>query len=216
MSRMIIVISCAAIIAAAGLGLAAGYMSGQFPSTAQPAAQAGQAVAAVPDGDPAPSDGPAASQDVKVADTPAAVKKGTETQYGPWVYSCMEVPAGAPKNCVARLALHDKSRNVTVLNWLVGYNKDKELLMEITTPVDVLIAPGLKMSIADGPAQGFAYLSCAAVGCLTRITPDAQLLADLRKAKTAKLSIETPAGKAITFSIEVSGFADSLDALAQP
>lgn len=209
---MIIPIACVAVIAAAGLGLIAGYMSKNVPA----AAQSEQAATAVPDGEAAPGEGPAASPGATVADTPAAAQKGTETQYGPWVYSCMEVPAGAPKNCVARLAIRDKNRNITVINWLVGYNKDRELLMEITTPVDVLIAPGLKMSIADGPAQGFAYLSCAAVGCLTRITPDAQLLADMREAKIVKLSIETPAGKAITFSIEVSGFADSLDALARP
>lgn len=213
---MIIVISCAAIIAAAGLGLAAGYMSGQFPSTARPAAQADQAVAAVPDGDPAPADGPAASPDAQAADAQAAAKKVTETQYGPWVYSCVDVPEGAPKDCVARLALRDKNRNVTVLNWLLGYNKDRELLMEIITPVDVLIAPGLKMSIGDGQAQGFAYLSCAPAGCLTRIRPEAQMLDELRQAKNVKLTIETPAGKAITFSVEVTGIAESLDALAQP
>ena len=213
---MIILISCVAVIAAAGIGLAAGYMSGQLSSTAQPAAQAGQAVAAAPQGEAPPGGELAASPEVKAADTQAAATKDKQTQYGPWVYSCMDVPAGAPKNCVARLAIRDKSRNITVINWLVGYNKDRALLMEITTPVDVLIAPGLNMSIGDGPAQGFAYLSCAAAGCLTRIHPDAQLLEDLRKAKIVKLSIETPAGKAITFAIQVSGFADSLDALAQP
>jgi hypothetical protein len=31
-----------------------------------------------------------------------------------------------------------------------------------------------------------------------------------------KLTIETPAGKAITFTIQVEGIAESLDALAQP
>jgi invasion protein IalB len=72
------------------------------------------------------------------------------------------------------------------------------------------------MSIGEGEAQTFAYLSCAAAGCVTRIQPAAELLDALRQAKIVKLTIETPAGKAITFSIQVSGIAESLDALAQP
>lgn len=76
--------------------------------------------------------------------------------------------------------------------------------------------PVLKMNIGDGPVQSFVYLSCASAGCLTRISPDSQMLDDLRQAKIVKLGIETPAGKAITFSIEVMGIAESLEALARP
>jgi invasion protein IalB len=115
-----------------------------------------------------------------------------------------------------RLAIRDKERNITVINWLIGYNKDRELLLEITTPVDVLIAPGLKMIIGEGAVQTFAYLSCASAGCVTRIRPEAQMLDDLRQAANVKLTIETPAGKAITFTIQVAGIAESLDALARP
>lgn len=217
--RLIIPIACVAVIAAASLGLAAGYMSGQF----SPAAQADQTqqTAALAPGDLKTSAEPEAAAtagpDMQVADTQAAAtKKNTPQQFGAWVYSCAEVPEGAPKNCVARLMVRDKTRNVTVINWLIGYNKDRQLLMEITTPVDVLIAPGLKMVIGDSEAQSFAYLSCASLGCLTRITPTEQMLGALRQAKIVKLTIETPAGKAITFSIQVSGIAESLDALAQP
>jgi len=215
--RLIIPIACVAVIAAASLGLAAGYMSGQF----SPAAQADQTqqTAALAPGDlkTGAETEAAANPDVQVADTQAgATKKSGPQQFGAWVYSCAEVPEGAPKNCVARLQIRDKNRNVTVINWLIGYNKDRQLLMEITTPSDVLIVPGLKMSIGEGEAQTFAYLSCAAAGCVTRIQPAAELLDALRQAKIVKLTIETPAGKAITFSIQVSGIAESLDALAQP
>ncbi|MFZ5677511.1 MAG: invasion associated locus B family protein [Pseudomonadota bacterium] len=216
--RLIIPIACAAVIAAASLGLAAGYMSGQF----SPAAQADQTdrTATLAPGDlksgAEPEAGAASGPDVQVADTQAAAKKGAPQQFGAWVYSCAEVPEGTPKNCVARLMIRDKNRNITVINWLIGYNKDRQLLMEITTPVDVLIAPGLKMAIGDGAAQSLPYLSCAALGCLTRITPTEQMLGELRQAKIVKLTIETPAGKAITFSIQVSGIGESLAALAQP
>lgn len=213
--RLIIPIACVAVIAAASLGLAAGYMSGQF----SPGARADQTAALAP-GDlktGAETETEAAAKpDVQVADTQAAATKGAPQQFGAWVYSCAEAPEGAPRNCVARLQIRDKNRNVTVINWLIGYNKDRALLMEITTPSDVLIAPGLKMAIGDGEAQSFAYLSCAPAGCVTRIQPTAQLLDDLRQTKIVKLTIETPAGKAITFSIQVSGIAESLDALAQP
>lgn len=213
--RLIIPIACVAVIAAASLGLAAGYLSGQF----SPAAQADQ-VAALAPGDlkagAEPEAAAASSPQVQVADTQAEQKKNPPQQFGAWVVTCAEVADGAPKNCVARLAIRDKERNVTVINWLIGYNKDRKLLLEITTPVDVLIAPGLKMVIGEGAAQTFAYLSCASAGCVTRIRPEAQMLDELRQAANVKLTIETPAGKAITFTIQVAGIAESLDALARP
>lgn len=215
--RLIIPIACVAVIAAASLGLAAGYLSGQF----SPAAQADQ-VAALAPGDlkaaaePEAAAAAASSPQVQVADTQAGPKKNAPQQFGAWVVTCAEVAEGAPNNCVARLAIRDKERNVTVINWLIGYNKDRDLLLEITTPVDVLIAPGLKMAIGEGAAQNFAYLSCASAGCVTRIRPEAQMLDELRQAANVKLTIETPAGKAITFTIQVEGIAESLDALAAP
>lgn len=215
--RLIIPIACVAVIAAASLGLAAGYMSGQFSSGAQADQTRQTAVLAPGDLKTGAETEAAAKPDVQVADTQAdATKKSAPQQFGAWVYSCAEVPEGAPKNCVARLQIRDKSRNVTVINWLIGYNKDRQLLMEITTPSDVLVAPGLKMAIGESEAQTFAYLSCAAMGCVTRIQPTAGLLDALRQAKIVKLTIETPAGKAITFSIQVSGITESLDALARP
>ena len=216
--RLFIPMSCVAIIAAASLGLGAGYMSGQF----SPAAQADQSdqTAALAPGDlkaaAEPEAAAVSSPQMQVADTQAEQKKNTPQQFGAWVVTCAEVAEGAPKNCVARLAIRDKERNITVINWLIGYNKDRELLLEITTPVDVLIAPGLKMIIGEGAAQTFAYLSCASAGCVTRIRPEAQMLDDLRQAKNVKLTIDTPAGKAITFTIQVEGIAESLDTLARP
>ncbi len=213
--RMIIPIACVAVIAAASLGLAAGYMTGQFPQIASADQTAPLAPGDLKTG-AEPEAVATASPEVKVADTQAAAKKGTQAQYGAWVVSCADVPEGAAKSCVARLMIRDKNRNVTVINWLIGYNKDKQLLLEITTPSDVLIEPGLKMTIGEGAAQSFAYLSCAPAGCVTRIRPETQMLDDLRQAQNVKLGIETPAGKAITFTIQVGGIAQSLDALAQP
>jgi invasion protein IalB len=213
--RLIIPIACVAVIAAASLGLAAGYISGKFPQ-----ADTADQTATLAPGDlkagAEPDAAATASPEVKVADTQAAPKQSAPAQFGAWVVTCAEVAEGAPKNCVARLAIRDKERNVTVINWLIGYNKDGQLLMEITTPSDVLIAPGLKMVIGERAAQSFAYLSCAAAGCVTRIRPEALMLDDLRQAANVKLTIETPAGKAITFTIQVAGIAESLDALARP
>lgn len=205
-----------AVVAAAGMGAVLAFMPMDTPAIGLPEAQAGQAAAMASDGLKTSADpdlAPAAA--AQVAQSQPAAQKPRQTQYGSWTFSCMDVPAGEPEKCAARLAIRDKTRNVTVVNWLIGHNKDKELLMEITTPVDVLIGPGLQLGIADGAAQGFPYLSCGADGCLTRIRPDARLLEALREAQTVKLTIVTPAGKSLTFAIKVGGIAESLDALAR-
>jgi invasion protein IalB len=218
MNRMLIMIASVAIVAAAGIGLAAGFLSTDDPSTTAPAARADQAMAAVSDDlktGVAPGSQSAAGPVVKLAQEQPAAKQAKPTQYGLWVFSCADAPAGEPQKCAARLAIRDNKRNVTVINWLIGHNKDKELLMEIITPVDVLIGPGLQLGIGEGAAQSFPYLSCTADGCLTRLRPDAQFLDALRQAEIVKLTIATPAGKSLTFSIKVTGLAESLDALAK-
>lgn len=211
-------IASAAIVAAAGLGAILAFMPIDTPAIGLPEAQASQAAAMASDGlktSAGPDLEPAAGADAQVAQAQPAAQEPRQTQYGLWTFSCADVPEGEPAKCAAQLAIRDKTRNVTVVNWLIGHNKDKELLMEITTPVDVLIGPGLQLGIGDGAAQGFPYLSCAPTGCLTRIRPDPQLLEALREAQTVKLTIATPAGKSLTFSIKVGGLAESLDALAR-
>jgi invasion protein IalB len=212
MAKGLVLMGAVAVIAAVGLGSVLALTSiGPGPPAHQVAASTSDGLRTGVD----PDQGSAPGPDVKVAETQAAAKQGKQTEYGLWVYSCAAGQAGEPEKCAARLALRDTKRNVTVVNWLIGHNKDGELLMEITTPVDVLIQPGLQFGIGDGAAQSFPYLSCGADGCVTRIRPDAQLLKDLHQAETVKLTIVTPTGKSLVISLKVTGIAESLDALAK-
>ncbi len=201
-----LMIMAIATVAAISLGAASGVIPTNFLFASAPAVRTDKA----PDVDLRPATG------VDLAATKTTKKKNKQTQYGNWIVAC---PEGAdsdnnPEKCSARLAVKDAKRNGTVVNWLVGYNKDSKLLMEITTPTDVLIAPGLQLSMEEGNLLRHPYLSCGTAGCLTRIAPDAEMLMSLRKAEIVKLGISTPAGKTIIFQVKVTGIADGLNALA--
>ncbi len=206
-----------AIVAAIGIGFAAGFISTDFLSSGAPAAQGDLAAAVSSDGvkaDAAPDVRLNPSPEADLAATEAATKKNKQTKYGQWTVICPDAPDTEPEKCVARLALIDNKRKVAVVNWLIGYNKDKKLLMEITTPGDVLIASGLRLSLEDGKLQRIPYFSCGPAGCLTRLSPDAALLKRLRKIENVKLGIDGTNGKTIVFTIKMDGIADGLNALA--
>lgn len=203
-------------IAAVSLGIASGVIPTNFLSAGTPAARTGFTPAVTSnevEAGKAPDAKLRPGNDVDIAATEAAKKGNKPTQFGNWMVACPD-GAAEPGKCSARLAIKDTKRNVTVINWLVGYNKDSKLLMEITTPTDVLIAPGLQLSMDGGKVQRHPYLSCGTAGCLTRIAPDAEMLKGLRKTETVKLGISTPAGKTIIFQVKVTGIADGLNALA--
>ncbi len=198
-------IAAIATVAAVSLGFVSGVIPTDFISASTPAASTESGTNKAPDVNLRPGR--------DIAATEAAKKGNKPTQFGNWMVACPDGDA-EPGKCSARLAIKDTKRNVTVINWLVGYNKDSKLLMEITTPTDVLIAPGLQLSMQEGKVQRYPYLSCGPDGCLTRISPDAAMLEVLRKTETVKLGIATPAGKTIVFQVKVNGIVDGLNALA--
>lgn len=209
---IITAITAIAAIAVIGVGVASGVIPADFLSAGAPSART---VASNESGiGKAPEVNLRPGKDTDIAATEATKKGNKAKQYGNWMVACPDGADNEPEKCSARLAVRDAKRNVTVVNWLVGYNKDSKLLMEITTPTDVLIAPGLQLSMEEGKVQRHPYLSCGPAGCLTRISPDAEMLKGLRKAETVKLGISTPAGKTIIFQITVNGIADGLNALA--
>jgi invasion protein IalB len=200
------------IIAIAGLAFATGLISTDFLSPRIPATQGdlvenGLKADAVPD----IRLGTSFEPDVAASKTS---KNSKQRQYGQWTFGCVDASGAEPEKCFTHLAVRDSKRNVALVNWLVGYTKDSKLQMEILTPTDVLIAPGLQLRIGEAPAQRLPYVFCVSAGCLTRINPDAAMLENLRKADMVKLSIATPTGDTVTFSIKIHGIADGLNALA--
>jgi len=209
-------ITAIATVAAISLGVASGVIPTSFILASTPADRTPAAASNRLEADKASDVDLRPGTQVDIAATEAAKKGSKPKQYGNWMVACPEGTDSDnnPEKCSARLAIKDTKRNVTMINWLVGYNKDSKLLMEITTPTDVLIAPGLQLSMEEGEVQRHPYLACGTGGCLTRISPDAEMLKLLRKAETVKLGISTPAGKTIIFQIKVDGISDGLNALA--
>ena len=216
MVRVLLLTALVAIIAAVGIGFTVGFNSTDFLSAGSPAVEVELPGVTTNDvgADAVPEVRMAASPEAEIAAPAEAAKKTKQTQYGQWTVICPDAPGGELAKCVARLTIRDNTRNVTMIQWLASYNQDSTVLMEIITPTDVLIEPGLQLSIGDTLLQRHPYIFCVPAGCITRISPNAAMLKDLRSADVVKLAITTSAGKQVVFSIKVDGMTDGLNALA--
>ena len=154
-----------------------------------------------------PSD-PAASS--KSSKTPDAVRKTVTMQFGGWTVTCDEAGDQSRSVCSAAFRVFDKKSNATILTWLVGRNKDDQLLTEFFVPTEVLIAPGVSMTLEDGPGYKAEFVSCGRSGCKAMLPLDAALATELANATKATLTLVASNGKATRFSMGITGIGAAL------
>ena len=137
----------------------------------------------------------------------------TQQKLGAWVVTCPAKNDKSGVRCAAKVNLVDQKRNVEVMSWTLGFNKDGKLLMEVLTPSEILIEPGLVYALDALKPSTIRYYSCGIAGCLTRQPLNAASVGLLSKAKTAKFTIASTGGKTITLSINLAQTADAIKAI---
>ena len=143
---------------------------------------------------------------------PAAKPKPKVTAFGNWRVVCPpDKTSKVP--CFARLTVTDTKRKINLVNWTIGFNKSGKPLMEVVSPVDVVIAPGVQIALTPGKALKLPYLTCGVRGCMSRVEVDKGLLAMLKAANSAKISISATNGKRINFDLKMTGSAKAITAL---
>lgn len=144
----------------------------------------------------------------------AAKPKAQTKSYGNWQSVCpADKSAANTPPCFARLAVVDQKRKIPLVTWTVGFNKQKQALMEVVSPVDVYIAPGLEIKLTPGPTIKLNYISCGLKGCKSRKELDKNTLQSLKAAESVAISISATNGKKINFNLKMSGSAKALSDL---
>ena len=143
----------------------------------------------------------------------AAKPAVTQQNIGSWVVTCPANKDPAGPRCSAKMNMVDKNRNVEVMSWTLGFSRDGKFLMEIITPSDVLIQPGLTFAFDNSKNTKMPYFSCGLAGCLSRQTLSAALVDILAKSKTAKFTLATTIGKNITLALNLSQTSEALKAI---
>jgi invasion protein IalB len=137
----------------------------------------------------------------------------TTTNYGVWTSTCAPY-SQAKGGCTLQLSIIDKASGVSVANLFVGRAPDGEKLA-ITLPLNVLIMPGMAMTVGSDPVRNFHYDTCLNQGCITAINLDAKLMASLSAAKQAKIDFAMPTKdrKPLSFTFSIAGFSDAHNAV---
>ena len=132
---------------------------------------------------------------------------------GIWVVTCPVNKDPAGPRCSAKMNMVDKKRNVEVMSWTLGFSRDGKFLMEVITPSDVLIQPGLAFALDNSKNTRVPYFSCGLAGCMSRQTMSAAAVDILAKSKAAKFTLATTLGKNITLAVNLSKTAEALRAI---
>ena len=137
----------------------------------------------------------------------------TTTSIGGWSVVCNEGGDPPAKVCSANYQLKDKKTNSAIFTWLIGKNAEKKLMIEFFSPNEILIEPGIALTLEGGEAHKAGFVSCGKTSCRARIAIDDGLLAELQAAKKAKIAIVAINGKRVEFTLDTSGIDQVLASL---
>lgn len=139
----------------------------------------------------------------------------TTSQHGGWSVSCTTAGEPAKKTCTAEFRVVSKeNNNALVLVWLIGRDAQDKLLAEFATPGDVLIKPGVTVSLDEAKAETAEYVSCTRnQGCRAAIELTPKLTREMKQAKKASVGITLLNGKVLRIGVDINGIDQALTEL---
>ncbi len=160
-----------------------------------------------------------ASQPQQVAQAPAgkssrsagdAENTRTTRSFGGWTVVCNEGGEPVRKVCSANFRVINKENNANLLVWLVGYNAEGQLLSEFLTLTDVLIQPGVAVTLQGGQPVTAPFVECSTRGCKARLGMSGDFVAQLKSATSATIAVTRLDGQIIQFQMEIPGIDEAL------
>lgn len=142
----------------------------------------------------------------------AADRKTVSIQYGGWKVTCDE--GGDKSVCSAAFRILDQNTRQTILTWLVGRSSDDRLLTEFFVPTEVMIGPGVSVSLEDGPAYTADFVACGKSACKAVLPLDPALVTELASATKATLALTGTNGKVTRFTMGIEGIEAALAELS--
>jgi len=139
----------------------------------------------------------------------------TTSQHGGWAVSCTTAGEPAKKTCTAQFRVVSKeNNNALVLVWLIGRDAQDKLMAEFATPSDVLIKPGVTVSLDEAKAEVAEYISCTRnQGCRAAIELTPKLAREMKQGKKASVGITLLNGKVLQIGVDINGIDQALTEL---
>ena len=132
--------------------------------------------------------------------------------YQDWRLMCPS-PSNATASCAMVQDVVDAQRGAEIAHLALGKTKTG-LEMIVTMPYDVLLAPGMGISVGRDAVRVYPYQTCNGVGCIATIPVDDKLLASLRSADQARILFAMLNNKPIGLPFSLKGFDEANDAFS--
>ena len=134
----------------------------------------------------------------------------TTTFFEDWRVICPPLRQ-ADSSCQLRQDLLNAKSRAEVAHLVMGAGGP---VLTATLPYDILIQPGLGLSLDGGKVQVFPFQTCDGTGCVARIPADEALRKALRTAKQGRLLFAGLDKKVIALPFSLRGFSEAEAAFA--
>jgi len=134
----------------------------------------------------------------------------TTTTYEGWTVTCTQAEGAEEKSCSANFRIVNQQNNQNVLVWLFGRNAKGEPLSEFLTLTDILIKPGLAVSLDGGKPVNAEFISCGTGGCRAAMMLDDKVISRMKAAKSVNIDMTRIDGQVIQFSFPIPGIEPAL------
>lgn len=157
-----------------------------------------------PSATPAPTAGAAGAADV------------TRTTYGDWEVACAAKAAGG----CAMAQIGNDSTGTPVLEMVIRRleepldvnDKTAVAVLDVITPLGVVLTEGLTMTIDKGRDEAAAFQICTEQGCLVREPVAEDLITRLKRGSVAKITVFAANQGEVVSNISLKGFTKAFNA----
>lgn len=138
----------------------------------------------------------------------------TET-FRDWVVQCAtrDTASGTVRSCQMVQELTRESDGGRVLNMSIRQNQEAQGIVQITVPLGVLLAQGVRISVEEQELARIGYLTCVQGGCIARGILEPSVVDVMQQSGEAQVTIQ--GSEPISIGISLMGFTAAWDRIIE-
>jgi invasion protein IalB len=132
-----------------------------------------------------------------------------------WVVQCAtrETETGPVRTCQMVQDLTRTTDGSRVLNVNIRQNDEGQGIVQVTVPLGVLLAQGVRVSVAEEELARFGYLLCVEGGCVARGVLEPDAVGALQRSGEAQVTIQGT--EPISIGVSLMGFTAAWERIAE-
>ena len=160
---------------------------------------------------PAPQPGAQPGAPAGAGQGPAIVQVKPEPQQADWVKVCGKDQGANKEICyTTRDFVSDQGQPVLAVA-IYDVKGDAQKIVRFLMPLGLLLAPGIRYSADNGPAQSGRYAICFPNGCFAEGPVPEAVINAMKKATQLNISVQNQFTREVTFQVPMAGFGKAYD-----